>query len=131
MKKKKLIQQITRFLAGGAVGGTLNYIIFFWLDALGIWYQAANFVGFIVGTGVNFFIQKHWAFKNKEKEYGKQISFFVIAKIIILLTYSYSLYFWIEIIQTNKILAQIWSTLLITVISFLLTKKIFKQKDSN
>ena len=129
MDFKKLGGQILRFLLGGGVGGILQYAIYFSFSYLNVWHIISNIIGFVVGTTVNFSIQKNWAFQNKDHWTKKQACFFAITKISILAVHSLILYVCVDINDLSKTTGQIIAIIPLAIVSFKLTKLIFKNPE--
>ena len=129
MNFKKQGKLVLRFLLGGGVGGGVHLVIFFSLDTFITWYIFSNTVGFLIGSTINFFIQKHYAFRNKENETKKQFLKYIGAKFTVWAIDSTILFICVDLLLLEKIWARIIATAVITVISFYLTKLIFKNPE--
>lgn len=127
MAKQNLLQ-IVRFLLGGGIGVVAYYVAFYTLtEILGVWYVVSSVVAFILNNGINFLIQKFWTFENKgTKAIPKQLSLYFVMGICILVANTSLLYVLVEYAHLHYMVAQVILTTLLTIISFFLTKRIFK-----
>jgi len=126
---KKQGKLVLRFLFGGGVGGGVHMLIFFGLDTFIPWYIFSNTIGFLIGSSINFFIQKHYTFRNKENETKKQFFKYIFVKSIVWAIDSLLLFVCISLLLLEKVLSRIIATAIITIISFYLTKVIFKNPE--
>lgn len=62
----------------GVVGVTTDYIVFLYLLKLDLWYQSANFLGYLSGTFVSFFLNRKFTFAIKDKVYLRLIKFLMV-----------------------------------------------------
>lgn len=125
---KKEVRTVIRFLTGGLVAGGLYYVVFIPLIKLGVWYIYSSLAAFIVNYLVGFLIHKYWTFKNNnKKEALKQSRQYFVLKAGTVIANSLILILSIEIFKLQEIQSQLLATMLITVVNFLVTRKIFKQ----
>ena len=127
MNFKKQSGLVARFLLGGSIGGGIHNGIFFGLNSIGVWYIASHTIGYFLGTSVNFFIQKHITFKNKEKlKAKKQFWIYIAIKFVIWALQGGILYLCVDIWKLSEVAGQLISIPIITVISFFISKRYFK-----
>ena len=88
MKKVKVLDwSFIRFLLVGVSNTLLSAILMFVLEDLGYWLSTG--IAYIAGAILSFFLNKHFTFKNKEKD-GKQIVRFAI-NVVLCYVIAYSL----------------------------------------
>ncbi|MBI2644869.1 GtrA family protein [Candidatus Uhrbacteria bacterium] len=120
--------QISRFCIAGAIGVLVYYIALYGLtEYLGVWYVASAVIGFILNTGLNFMSQKLWTFQDKGTDMiGRQLVLYVTMTVALLIGNTASLYFMVQYLHMWYIGAQIILTVVISILSFGISKKIFK-----
>lgn len=126
MNKQKVIR-IMRFLAGGGIGVSAYYITLYSLtEFTGMWYVASSIIGSILNYGINFILQKFWVFRNRNtRDISRQIVIYFLAQIGFFLTNILLLYLLVEHTHIHYLVAQLILTVLLTIASFVITKKIF------
>ena len=127
MNKLKLLQ-VLRFLLGGGIGVVAYYVVFYILtEMLGTWYVISAVIAFILNNGINFAIQKFWTFQSSgTKAIPKQLSMYFVMGVCILVVNTTLLYALVEHAHLYYLVAQIMLTILLTIASFVITKRIFK-----
>jgi dolichol-phosphate mannosyltransferase len=79
-------QQFFKFCVVGTTGAIIDigglYIL---VEFLGVHYLIAATISFTVAVINNYFLNKHWTFKNKSKEHAKQFVGFLLVSIVGLL----------------------------------------------
>jgi putative flippase GtrA len=124
---KKRFFEIVRFCLGGGTALLIYYITLYILtEFVGIVYYISAILGSILNYTTSFLFQKYWTFKNKEvKTIHKQIIFYVCLASSLSLLNSIFLYLLVQYAHLPYLLAQVFITIVLTVVSFILTKKIF------
>lgn len=127
MNKRKF-RQIFRFLVGGGVGVLAYYLTLYILTEMaGLWYVTSAVIAFALNNGVNFLIQKYWAFNSTNtKAVPKQLTLYFGMGLVILVVNTVLLYSFVEYVHLHYLIAQLILTGTLTVVSFGVTKKIFK-----
>ena len=119
--------QKIRFLLGGAVGVSLYYATLYILtEKMRIWYVASATVAFVLNWNANFIIQKYWTFENRDHNATRNqaIKYFTMA-LGLLITNNGLLYLLVEYVGLWYITAQIVLTIVLTIVSFIITRRIF------
>lgn len=127
--KQKLLQ-IGRFLIGGHTAVLIYYaILYFLTEHMRVWYLLSSVIGFLGYVGINFYIQKNWVFKNSEKgmKTKAQIIRYFIMMIIFFVVNTILMYLLVEGLHLKYLLAQVFLTIFLSAISFVLTKKILSK----
>ncbi len=122
---------IAKFLGSGAVGVLLYYaILTFLTETLGVKYIFSAVVASIVNFGSNFVLQKFWTFKNNEMGHVRQqASRYAILAITLALTNLLALYVLVEYAKLWYLGVQAVLTVSLTVVSYLITRKIFARES--
>ena len=111
----------------GALSVALAYATFLLFIKLGFHYQIASVANFATYWVINFFLNRKWAFKstgNIKKEALAHMSLHLGNQILIMI----GLYFLIEHIGIHAAWSQIIMQILATIVVFLITPIIFKNK---
>ncbi len=124
---KQRFSQILRFLLGGGVGVLVYYATLYTLtEFAGVWYVISAIVAFVLNYAINFTLQKFWTFENKDtKNVSRQLRLYFGMALGFLATNTVLLYILVEYVHLGYLVAQLILTLLLTVASFVLTRKIF------
>lgn len=126
MKRKKQFLEIARFGLGGVVGVSLFYITLYVLtEYIHVWYLASSIAAYAVNQLANFIMQKFWTFKNKNKAIRKQLGLYFAIAGVYFLTNTGMMYICVEYFRMHYILSQMILTVLISIMSYFSTKKIF------
>ncbi len=127
MKKEK-IRQIFRYLTSGGLAVFIYYaILYCFTELLQIWYIASATTATIMAFLLNFTLHKFWTFNNYDlKSVPKQLTWYTIMKISLSLANLILLYCLVEALKMHYLLASIILTAGSSVISYILTNKIFK-----
>jgi putative flippase GtrA len=117
------------FISGGTAAATDIILLFLFTDIFNIHYLISAGMAFIIAFFVSFFLQKFWSFRDDttDKIY-KQMSQYFAVGLTNLLINTMGMYFLVEIIKINYILAQIVMGGLIACISFILYRYIIFRK---
>lgn len=111
----------------GAVSLVLAYLVFLSLIAVGIHYLIASIGNFLTYLGVNFFLNKTWAFRSKgncKREALAHTSLHLGNQILIMV----GLYILVEQLSVPAEWSQIIMQALVTLTVFILTPIIFKNR---
>ncbi|OGI72986.1 hypothetical protein A2737_02170 [Candidatus Nomurabacteria bacterium RIFCSPHIGHO2_01_FULL_41_71] len=125
---KTFLKKVLRFSIAGGTGVLSGYVALYSLtEFVGWWYIWSAFVAFVLNTGVTFYLQRFWTFKNESLKpfspkqfimYSMMTASFVGSNIILL-------YLLVEYVHLHYMVAQVCLTALFSVFSFVLTPKIF------
>jgi putative flippase GtrA len=61
------MRQLLLYCLCGGVGVSTDYIVFFSVLTLGLWYQGANLLGYLAGTLISFFLNRIVTFNVRDK----------------------------------------------------------------
>ncbi len=127
MRNKEDASQVLLFCIGGGISVSIYYLTLYILTKyIDVWYPISAFFGSILMYSISFYFQKFLTFKNKSKDkifkeiilYFSMAGVFLAANIILL-------YVFVEYIHLKLFVAQLILTVLLSIISFFTTKKIF------
>lgn len=128
MKTKQIWNQLVRFTFSGGAGVIAGYITLYALtEFAGLWYIFSSIFGNIVNGGINFFLEKFWTFKDSDKKHiYKQAGFYTVLRIAIFGADVGMLYMLVEYGHIHYLIAQIIVTIILSLVSFLICRKIFQ-----
>lgn len=131
MKKEKFLE-IVRFGASGGIGVIVGYTTLYILtEYIGLWYLWSSMISCFLSYVVGFFMQKFWTFQNKEtRELKKQFFVYIIISVLFFITNTGFMYIFVTCLHIQYILSQVILTIVLSVISYFTSKKIFAQKSS-
>ncbi len=122
-KNKKII----KYAFFGGFGVVTDLCMYSVIITLGMNYQLANATGYLAGTLVSFFLNRHFTFKVKDKIIFRMIKFFLVA-FTGYLSSAGLLYILIEKMLIGEITAKILTLFFVLILQFTLNKKVtFKE----
>lgn len=126
-QNKSPLWQIIRFGLVGILAVGLYYGILYALtEFLHVWYLLSAIIAYVFNISSNFILHKYWTFKNKDKQkVRKQILWYFVLCISFFIINTVSLYILVEIIHLYYLHAQIILTVILSITSYFLTKRIF------
>ena len=116
---------VIRFIKFGMVGviNTLvNWIIFFILNALGMYYILANIIAYILGTVNSYLWNTLWVFKYKDKASTETTINFIILNLIGLGLNTGILYVLVDLCNLNKFIGLVTTTAIVMIINYIVNK---------
>ena len=116
---------VIRFIKFGMVGviNTLvNWIIFFILNALGMYYILANIIAYILGTVNSYLWNTLWVFKYKDKASTETTIKFIILNLIGLGLNTGILYVLVDLCNLNKFIGLVTTTAIEMIINYIVNK---------
>ena len=116
---------VIRFVKFGMVGviNTLvNWIIFFILNALGMYYILANIIAYILGTVNSYLWNTLWVFKYKDKASTETTIKFIILNLIGLGLNTGILYVLVDLCNLNKFIGLVITTGIVMIINYVVNK---------
>jgi len=121
------LSQILRFLSAGGLGVSLYYLILYALtDVIGVWYIDSAVIASAVNFGSNFVLQKFWTFGNKRTEkIHREAGEYAVMMVSLFVANLLLLYILVEYVHLWYLAAQVIITTLLTVISYLVSRRIF------
>lgn len=122
--------KILRFIiAGGTVAVTQIGLLYILTEFLGLWYLLSSVLSFVYAVVSSFYLQKYWAFRDKNKDSSvEQFLKFIGVAILGMAINTSSMYFWVEIVGVWYVLSQFITGFIIAVINFLIYKFVIFKK---
>jgi putative flippase GtrA len=115
----KLIKFI--IASGIATLADLTLLLFF-TEIIGIFYLASATMAFILGSSLNYSINKYWNFKKSKVKYLRGLlSFTIIGAIGLILTLSLMAFF-VEFLNIHYLIARIIAAFLIVIWNFIMNR---------
>lgn len=114
-RKNPRLVQMGRYLLVGGSAATIELLLFLLLVQLGIWFLPANIIALATAGTYGFFLQKHWTFKNKQPEYGRQAVKYTIVVGIGFVLNNLLIYLFIHVFAWHPFwakVAQLWLVLI-------------------
>jgi len=132
MRKTLQLAQIVRFCLSGVVGVGSYYLILYCLtEYLGVWYILSATIATVVNYTSNFILHKLWTFKDKERNnIHLKVGKYVAMVIGLYLFGTASLYLLVEYLYLWYIHAQLILTVVVTILSYIFSKRIFAPKTN-
>jgi len=127
MTRKRNPSQLLKFLGAGGVGVLLYYFILYVMtDLLGIWYITSAVTASVVNQATNFTLQKFWTFQDINTTHIRlQAGSYAAMAVALFLANVLMLYLLVDRLGMWYMDAQIVTTLVLTTVSYLLTRMIF------
>ncbi len=123
--------KILKFATVGVLNTLINYIIYCVLCYVGVNYQVALFIAYMIAMVNSFLMNKVWTFEDKEKSDGMQISKFIAVNLFSCLLNAVFLEIFVRV-GLNIYLAQAVATGIVLFCNFILYNSfIFNRKNSN
>lgn len=122
---KFINDDLIRFIKFGMVGvlNTLvNWVIFFILNAFGMYYILANIIAYALGTIHSYLWNTLWVFKYKEKASTDTTIKFVILNAVGLGLNTGILYVLVDLCNLNKFIGLVITTGIVMIINYVVNK---------
>jgi putative flippase GtrA len=128
MAKPHRLHETVRYLLAGSLGFGLYYLLLYVLtESFGWWYILSAAFASLVNCATNFLLQKFWTFKNKNRANMRSQAVRYTALFTILFFVNLGLlYVLTEYVHIWYIVAQIPVSIILTLIGYRVTKRIFK-----
>jgi len=126
MKKQRFFE-IVRFGTSGVIVLSAYYITLYGLtEFMKVKYYLSATVGSVLSYTISFLFQKYWTFKNKDiKTIPRQAILYICMALGLLFLNSTFLYLLVQYSRLEYLIAQIIITVVLSVVSYLVTKRIF------
>ena len=127
LKNKALQKQLITFIIIGVGATAIDFgILALLLTTLSSHYLMASGIAFSVATVFNYLASIKWVFKSKYTNKLKEFIIFLTLSIVGLLLTQLFLYISVEIVGLTVLLAKLGVTGIVTVINFILRKKVLE-----
>jgi len=121
---EKIGEPMRYLLIGGTCGVLDLSLLYIQVEFFHIWYLAATIISFVTITTFGYFGQKYFTFRNKSKNYKKQMPiFFVIVGIGLLINTS-CMFFFVSILQIWYIIANVITKFIVLIWNYFANKHI-------
>ena len=121
-------RQLIVYCIIGCTGATLDFIVYALLTtSVGLHYQIANFLSVSFGIVNNFFLNRHFNFKTRDKFWTRLACFYSIGMFGWALSAG-CLWLFVERIGLNELVAKLGTIAFVTVVQFCLNKFITFRK---
>lgn len=122
--KKDLNEFISfiKFSMVGVVNTLVNWITFFILSNIGIYYIAANIIAYSIATTNSYFWNSKWVFKYEKGSTIKSSFKFILLNLFGLALNTSILYLLVDFLNLKKILALIIATGVTMIINYFINK---------
>lgn len=124
------MNNLIKFIKFNIIGGLMTLLTFILFYAcseyLGISYIFSNIVSYIIPVIISFFLNEVYTFSvhSSRQETFRKILLYLFMKICVLLIDTIMLWLWVSILCIDKYWGKLINTILLTLISYSLTKKI-------
>jgi dolichol-phosphate mannosyltransferase len=120
--------RVGKFIIVGGLAMLINLaVLYVLISMLGIWYLASSIVSFLVALMANFFLQKVWAFGSRRDKPYRQFAAFFGTNIFNLGLNTLIMYLLVSHVGIEYLIAQIITSVLISIESFFAYSVIFKK----
>lgn len=119
---KFLQVQFFRYLIVGGVSTIVDWIIFFGLTEMSLYYLFALWISFSFATLSHFLLSKFFAFRCRSNKVVKQAGMHLSVSLISLVLSSFLMYVFVGLLFISSMLSRIITTILLLGINFLLHK---------
>ena len=126
-KRKSLYIQIFEFVVVGGIATLIDWIIYFVLfNYFHIFPLISNIISYSISGIYNFIMSVKWVFDTKDKSMKRLLFEFIVLSLLGLIISEFIIWFFLEILSFDSIIAKILSTLIVMVINFILRKKVLE-----
>lgn len=107
----------------GGIGVAADYSVYFAALTFGLWYQAANILGYLCGTVISFFLNRKITFAVHDRM-GHRLAIFIGVAAIGFSASALMLWLLVDVIMINAKLAKLLTLPVVVVIQFSLNRRI-------
>lgn len=116
------ILRFIKFAFVGALNTLINWVLFFILNSIGIYYILSNIIAYSVSTINSYIWNSKWVF-NYEGDNKKATTLkFIALNIFGLVLNTIILFILVDIINLNKMIGLVIATLIVTCVNYLVNK---------
>lgn len=122
-------RRILSFLVVGGLGTGINVLLLYLSTAFfGLWYIASATLSFILAHVVSFFLHKFWVFSdNSRDQLRNQAGIYFVTAVLNLMANTAILYALVEYAHVWYLFAQVCTSLVVAVWSFLIYGRLFNR----
>lgn len=126
LKKERILQLLRYAIVGGLAIGIYHIILYGLTEYFKVPYLISATAATIISFLINFILHKFWTFNNYDiQAVPKQLSWYTLMKITLAVTNIILLYCLVDYLKLYYLIASGIVTVFISVVSFILTHKIF------
>lgn len=107
----------------GGLGVTTDYIIYYSALTFGLWYQAANVLGYLSGTLVSFFLNRKITFDVKDRM-GQRLAIFLGVAAVGFSASAFMLWLMVDVMTVDAKIAKLLTLPIVVVIQYSLNRRI-------
>jgi putative flippase GtrA len=118
-RRAALLLQFVKFGVVGVSNTLLTFLVYtLLLKVFGVWYLAANAIGFAAGAVNGFLLNRRWTFRGHVGDARTPLRWMVVQGCGLGLSEAL-LFFWVDTVGVDQLLAQVFAIAVVTVLTFL------------
>lgn len=125
-KLYKKYEELVMYIIVGVCTMVVSLVSYFILaNPLGIYYQTANIISWVLAVAFAYVTNKKFVFKSKYTGFSgtaKEMTSFVSSRIASLLAEVISMYFFVQICQIDDNIVKLMNQVLVTVLNYIFSK---------
>lgn len=126
----KDIGKFIKFAIVGVINTLLNWIIFFLLNSLGIYYIVSNVIAYTVATINSYLWNSKWVFGYTKGFKDNASIKFIILNIVGLILNTIILFILVDMFNIGKLIALVITTAIVMIINYIVNKVwVFRNED--
>ena len=107
----------------GGIGVTTDYLIYYSALPFGLWYQAANVLGYLSGTLISFFLNRKITFQVQDKT-AQRLAIFLGVAAIGFSASALMLWMMVDVMSIDAKIAKLLTLPVVVVIQFSINRRI-------
>ncbi|MGL5379105.1 GtrA family protein [Clostridium sp.] len=111
-----------KFAIVGVMNTLLNWIIFFFLNNVGVYYIVSNIIAYTISTIHSYFWNSIWVFKYSEGSKAKASLKFILLNIGGLILNTSILFILVDVFKMDKFIGLILTTAIVMIINYIFNK---------
>lgn len=111
-----------KFAIVGVMNTLLNWIIFFFLNNIGVYYIVSNIIAYTISTIHSYFWNSIWVFKYSEGSKAKASLKFILLNIGGLVLNTSILFILVDIFKMDKFIGLVLTTAIVMIINYIFNK---------
>lgn len=119
---KNNFKEFSLYLAVGVIATLTEWLVFFLLNKVAVYYILATVIAYMVSTFVNWLIGRWLVFKERTRSVIKELAGVYLASVIGLLANAFLMWLAVEILSFNKMPSKIAATIIVFAYNFLVRK---------
>ena len=122
MMHKKEIEDFFKYLLVGGIATVSEWVIFYFLDKMMIYYAIATVIAYMLSTFVNWLMGRILVFKKSQQPLWKEILSIYIVGIIGLILNLIIMWFAIELLDFSNMFSKVLATILVFSYNYIIRK---------